>query len=141
MFARIDHVGVVAPSWEVARAFLVDVLGSVLDESCADLPDGTEYVPENTRLYTLKVGIGETRIEVLIPHDGESGIGRFLAERGPGLHHIAYACDDVPGETERLRSRGLEPIPVGDMSDGVFFHPRDTMGILIELVARPGATR
>jgi methylmalonyl-CoA/ethylmalonyl-CoA epimerase len=135
MIGRIDHVGVVAPSWETARSLLVDTFGWALDESC--LPDGIEYEPEDTRLYSLKTEQGETRVEVLIPRDSRSGIGRFLAKRGPGLHHIAYACEDLSRETERLRARGLEPIPIGDLREGVFFPPRDTMGILIELVPRP----
>jgi methylmalonyl-CoA/ethylmalonyl-CoA epimerase len=130
---RIDHVGVVAPSWPAAEDLLAGTFGLLLDESCADLPDGMEYEGDGSRIYFLKVGDGETLIEVLIPRP-DTGTGRFLARRGPGLHHIAYACDDVPAETERLRAQGLEPIAIGDMLNGVFFRPKDTMGILTELV-------
>ena len=64
---------------------------------------GLDYtqVPQNTRIYFVKVGLGETLIEILIPQDTVSGIARYLAKRGPGLHHLGYACDDVPAEARR----------------------------------------
>ena len=134
MIVRLDHVGVVAHAWDEASDVLVERLGFPLELSRTRMPEGNLYEPQNTRIYFVKVGLGETLIEILIPQDTTSGIARYLAKRGPGLHHLGYACDDVPAETERLRGQGLEPIAIGDGRNGVFFYPRSAMGILTELV-------
>ena len=134
MIVRLDHVGVVAHSWDGASDVLVERLGFPLELSRTRIPEGNLYEPQNTRIFFVKVGIGETLIEVLIPQDTVSGIARYLAKRGPGLHHLGYACDDVPEETRRLRDQGLEVVPIGDMLNGVFFYPSSAMGILTELV-------
>lgn len=138
MILRLDHVGVVAHSWAEASEVLVERLAFPVELGRTRMPEGNLYAPQNTRIYFVKVGLGETLIEILIPQDRESGIARYLAKRGPGLHHLGYACDDVPAETQRLRDQGLDVIPIGDMQNGVFFRPASAMGILTELViARP----
>lgn len=134
MIVRLDHVGVVAHSWTEASDVLVERLGFPLALNRTRMPEGNLYAPQNTRIYFVSVGNGETLIEVLIPQDGESGIARYLAKRGPSLHHLGYACDDVPEETRRLRDQGLTPIAIGDGLNGVFFYPASAMGILTELV-------
>lgn len=134
MIVRLDHVGVVAHAWEEAREVLVDHLGFPVELSRTRMPEGNLYEPQNTRIYFVKVGDGETLIEILIPQDTESGIARYLAKRGPGLHHLGYACDDVPQEVERLKDEGLQVIPIGNGLSGVFFYPKTSMGILTELV-------
>ena len=134
MIVRLDHVGVVAHSWDEASDVLVERLGFPVELSRTRMPEGNLYEPQNTRIYFVKVGLGETLIEVLIPQDTESGIARYLAKRGPGLHHLGYACDDVPEEARRLREQGLETIPIGTGLSGVFFYPKTSMGILTELV-------
>ena len=134
MIVRLDHVGVVAHSWGEASDVLVERLGFLVELSRTQMPEGNLYAPQNTRIYFVKVGLGETLIEILIPQDTESGIARYLAKRGPGLHHLGYACDDVPEEARRLRENGLEQIAIGDGLNGVFFYPKSAMGILTELV-------
>ncbi|MBI2760479.1 MAG: VOC family protein [Chloroflexi bacterium] len=134
MIVRLDHVGVVANSFGEASDVLVERLGFPLELSRTNMPEGNLYEPQNTRIFFVKVGLGETLIEILIPQDTQSGIARYLAKRGPGLHHLGYACDSVPEETQRLRDRGLEPIQIGTMLNGVFFYPKSAMGILTELV-------
>ena len=138
MIVRLDHVGVVANSWDEASDVLVERLGFPVELSRTRMPEGNLYEPQNTRIYFVKVGLGETLIEVLIPQDTESGIARYLAKRGPGLHHLGYACDDVPEEARRLRDQGLEVIPIGTGLSGVFFYPKTSMGILTELVVDRG---
>jgi methylmalonyl-CoA/ethylmalonyl-CoA epimerase len=133
MFIRLDHVGVVAHSWDEARAVLVDTLGFPLDAERTRLPEGNLYAPQNTRIYFVAVGIGETRIEVLIPQDTVSGIARYLARRGPGLHHLGYAVDDVAADAQALRAKGLQQIDLPG-GNAAFFYPKDVMGILTELV-------
>lgn len=141
MILRLDHVGVVAHSWEEANDVLVARLGFPVELSRTRMPEGNLYEPQNTRIYFVKVGLGETLIEILIPQDTVSGIARYLAKRGPGLHHLGYACDDVPAETRRLQEQGLEVIPIGNMLNGVFFYPKSAMGVLTELVVAPELRR
>src|SRR6266508_1869771 len=86
VFTRLDHAGIVVPSWEEARRLLLDQFGLALDTERTALPDGNYYAPGNTRIFFVRVGAGDTRIEVLIPQDTLSGIARFMARRGPGLH-------------------------------------------------------
>lgn len=139
MFARIDHVGLVAPSIDEARAVLGDKLGLVIDKDRSNWPEGSYFAPEQTHNFFFTVGEGETVVEVLVPAPGAtSGTARYLAKRGAGLHHVCYACVDVHEEAERLRAEGLEEIALPRAQDGrrtvAFFHPRSTGGVLTELV-------
>lgn len=146
MFVRLDHVGLVAPSIEEARAVLGDSLGLRLDEARSNWPTGSYFEPEQTYNFFFDVGEGETQVEVLIPAPGAtSGTARYLAKRGAGLHHICYACLDVQDEAARLRANGLEEIALPKTADGrrtaAFFHPRSTGGVLTELVPLRARTR
>ena len=139
MFVEIDHVAVVAATWDDARDVLLAKLGLELDEKRSPLPDGVYFAPERTNNYFLKVGLGNTRIEVLIPADTTSGTAKFLARNGPGLHHIGYACADVAVEAARLEECGLRRIDIGPSANpnrlaAAFFHPKSVNGILTELV-------
>jgi methylmalonyl-CoA/ethylmalonyl-CoA epimerase len=138
-FVHIDHVGIVAATIEQARQILGDALGLDLDEARSQWPTGSYFPPEQTFNYFFQVGEGETQVEVLIPEVGAtSGAARFLERRGPGLHHLCYACADVHAEAERLVANGLQEIDLPRRADGrrnvAFFHPRSTGGILTELV-------
>ena len=96
---------------------------------------------EDVQIFFFKIGEGETLIEVLIPLDETSGTAKFLAKRGPGLHHLGYASDNLDEDAERLRGLGLQEIELThgrpDL-EGVdrmaFFHPKSAMGILTEIV-------
>lgn len=139
MFVEVDHIGIVAHTWKEAAAVLVNQLGLVVDEKRAPLPDGSYFAPERTNNYFLKVGLGKTRVEVLIPADTTSGTARFLARNGPGLHHIGYGATDVAVEAERLEAAGLRRINLGPGTPGrpltaAFFHPKSVNGILTEIV-------
>ena len=139
MFVEVDHIGIVAGSWGDAAQVLLDKLGLELDEKRSPLPDGVYFAPERTNNYFVKVGLGKTRVEVLIPADDSSGTARFLARNGPGLHHIGYACADVAVEAERLEQAGLKridlgPPPPSGRFGAAFFHPKSVGGILTELV-------
>lgn len=133
MFVRLDHVGVVAHSWDEAKEVLVDKLGFPVDASRTRLPEGNLFAPQNTRIYFVSIGLGETRIEVLIPQDTTSGIAKWLQKRGPSLHHLGYAVENVAEDARALRDKGLRQIDLGDIS-AAFFYPKDVMGVLTELV-------
>lgn len=139
MFARIDHVGVVAYSIDEANAILGDALGLVIDEPRSKWPEGSYFAPEQTYNFFFKVGDGDTCVEVLVPAPGAtSGTARYLDKRGPGLHHICYACTDVHVEAERLLAAGLSEVTLPRAADGrrtvAFFKPQGNAGILTELV-------
>ena len=137
MLTRLDHVGVVAHSLDEASAVLVNRLGFELDQARSPLPDGGYFAPERTQIFFIKIGIGETRIEILLPEDNKSGIGRWLEKRGPSMHHMCYASTDVPKDAADLRNQGLEMIDFGNDLETLtacFFHPRSMNGILTELV-------
>lgn len=138
-FVHIDHVGLVAHTIEQAQQVLGDALGLELDQPRSQWPTGSYFPPEQTYNFFFQVGNGETQVEVLIPEQGAtSGAARFLQRRGPGLHHVCYACADVHAEAERLLANGLAEIDIPRAEDGrrsvAFFHPRCTGGVLTELV-------
>lgn len=142
-FVYIDHVGLVAYTIEQARQVLGDALGLDLDEARSSWPTGSYFPPEQTYNFFFAVGEGQTQVEVLIPEEGAtSGAAKFLAKRGPGLHHLCYACQDVHAKAERLAGRGLDEIAIPRGADGrrtvAFFHPRSISGVLTELVPLRG---
>lgn len=78
-------------------------------------------------------------VELLEPLGPETTVGRFLSRRGPGLHHVAFATDDIVGELARLEEAGFElidrePRPGAHGAQVAFLHPRSTGGVLVELV-------
>lgn len=85
------------------------------------------------------VGDGDARIELIEPLSPDSGVGRFIDRRGPGLHHIAFRVPDLATTLERLAARGVElidrePRPGAHGRRVAFVHPRSTAGVLVELV-------
>ncbi len=138
-FVHIDHVGLVASSIEQARQVLGEAVGLELDEDRSHWPEGSYFPPEQTHNYFFQVGGGETQVEVLVPEPGAtSGAARFLERKGPGLHHLCYACEDVHDEAERLLAAGMQEIDLPRPDDQrrrvAFFHPRTAGGVLTELV-------
>ena len=85
------------------------------------------------------VGEAAGKLELIEPLSAESGVGRFLAKRGPGIHHLAYRVPDLAATLERLAADGVElidrvPRPGAHGHRVAFLHPRSTGGVLIELV-------
>lgn len=128
MIGRIDHVGIAVASIEEARRFW-ESLGLVIDH--------VEEVPqEGVRVAMLVVG--ESRIELLEPTRPDSPIATFLARRGPGIHHLCLASDDVRADDARLRAAGTELLrPEPTRGAGgcwiQFVHPKSAGGVLVEL--------
>ena len=139
MFLRIDHIGIVAPSFAEGFSIMVDQLGLELDDARSPLPDGVFFAPEQSHAYFFTAGQGDTRVEMLVPASGAtSGTARFLERRGPGLHHLAFACEDLDAEADRLVAAGLVEVQLPRTADGrrtaSFFSPASVGGILTELV-------
>ena len=131
---RIDHVAIVVRDLEAALRFYRDTLG-IAPSRVLDFPQ------EGVRIAFLPLGgPGGSEIELLQPTDPETGIARFLEKRGEGLHHICLEVPDIARALDELRAQGRAvldetPRPTAE-GRGIFIHPRDTSGVLLELVQR-----
>jgi len=129
VFLGLNHVGIAVADIDVAVALYTGKLGGSLIRR-GNL-DGLDFA---------LVDSGGVELELLHATDIAEGIGKFLAERGPGLHHLAYTVDDIHAEVERMVGEGFEQS--GEIRVGVhgtpivFFHPRSVGGVLTELVER-----
>ncbi|HET7339984.1 MAG TPA: methylmalonyl-CoA epimerase [Methylomirabilota bacterium] len=134
MIRRIHHVGIVVKRLTDAYAFYRRVLGLPLVRE-AELPD------QGVRAALLSAG--ESEIELLEPLGPSTSVGRFLARRGEGLHHLCFDTADVGAELAGLKNRGVElldtaPRP-GLAGQIAFLHPRACSGVLVELATPPEA--
>jgi len=130
MFAQIDHVGVAVEDLEAAIA---------LHEQTYGLALAHREVVEEQGVEAVLLDAGESHVELLRPLQPDTAVGRFLASRGPGLHHVAYRVDDIDAALDALRDRGVQLIDetprVGIRDSRVaFVHPRSTGGVLTEIV-------
>lgn len=134
---RIDHVAIVVERLDDALTFYRDTLG-LSPSSIVDFPS------EGVRIAFLPLG-GEngSQIELLEPMSQESGVGRFLAARGGGLHHICLEVPNIDEALANLQSQGarvLDASPrVTAEGRGIFLHPKGAFGVLVELVQRSDA--
>ncbi len=124
---RIAHLGVAVESIDAALAFYRDVLGLV---------PGTPEQADGARIVSLP--FGESAVELLEPLTPESPIAKFLARRGPGIHHVCYRVPDLEAALTACRAAGYRLVDdVPRMGAGghriAFIHPKSTAGILIEL--------
>lgn len=129
MFGRIDHIGVAVATLEDGLALYEEALGLHVEHR--------EIVPEQG-VEAVLIEVGEGHIELLVPLGEDTPVGKFLATRGPGLHHVAYQVRDCAAELDRLRGRGIgliDDVPrIGIRGSRVaFLHPKSTGGVLIEL--------
>ena len=130
MFAGIEHIGVAVR--EIAAAM------GLYRESFGMREQHRERV-ESFGVEAALLEVGDGHVELIEPLSPDSGVGRFLAERGPGVHHVAYRTEDIEGALQAAREAGLELIDqearVGIGGSRVaFIHPRATGGVLTELV-------
>ena len=124
---RIAHVGIAVPDLEAAVAFYRDVLGIV--PGPPETADGATI---------LSLHLGDSDVELLAPLTPASPIGKFLAKRGPGIHHICYRVPNLDAALEACRAAGyrlVDEIPRRGAAGHriAFVHPKATEGILIEL--------
>lgn len=125
----IDHVGVAVNDIEAALAFFTANFGA---------PDAEVVALDDQGVRACLIEIGQTRLELLQPLTLESAVGRFLARRGEGLHHLALNVDDIGGKLRILSANGLSLVdrePRHGLSGTIaFVHPRSVFGVLTELV-------
>jgi methylmalonyl-CoA/ethylmalonyl-CoA epimerase len=125
--ARVSHIGVAVRDLDQAAAFYRDVLGAKPEGG--ERADGADLV---------RFAMGELEIELLTAQDAESPVGKFLARRGPGIHHICFRVPDLDAALARCREEGYELIDQSPRAGAngrrvAFLHPRSTAGILLEL--------
>lgn len=133
---ELHHVAVAVPSLDEAVPFYRDLLGYRVDEPRA-------VADQHVRVaFATREG---SRVELLEPIDAQSGVARFLADRGrPTLHHLCFVVDDLAGTLARLAAEGVELIdhvPRRGVEGLVaFMHPRAANGVLVELIDRASLT-
>jgi methylmalonyl-CoA/ethylmalonyl-CoA epimerase len=126
---KIDHVAIVVEDIDESLSFWRDALGLQLQEQ-RDVP------VEKSRIAFLP--LGDSEIELVQPTTPDSGIAKYLAKRGQGLHHVCLEVDDIDGMLVELQARGVRMI--NDLPrispDGrryAFVHPESAGGVLVEL--------
>ena len=130
MFAQIDHVGVAVADLDAAIA---------LHERTYGLTLAHREVVEEQGVEAALLDVGDGHVELLAPLGEETPVGKFLAKRGPGLHHVAYRVEDINstlGELNRSGVRMIDEVARRGIRDSMvaFLHPSATGGVLTELV-------
>jgi methylmalonyl-CoA/ethylmalonyl-CoA epimerase len=130
MFDRIDHVGVAVEDLDEAIAFYAQSL---------EMPLTHRETVESQGVEAALLDVGDGHVELLQPLGPDTAVGKFLAKRGPGLHHVAYAVDDIDAALASLGEAGIELID-SEAREGIrgsrvaFLHPRSTGSVLTEIV-------
>jgi methylmalonyl-CoA epimerase len=131
MALNVHHLGIAVPDLDAAVLVYADLFGATVEHRERVEDQGVEAV---------SLRVGESRIELLQALGPDTPVGRFVAKRGPGIHHVAFEVEDVAAELERLKAhdvvlvdevprRGLFGLQVA------FVHPEATGGVLAEFVA------
>jgi methylmalonyl-CoA epimerase len=131
--ARLDHVGIAVADIAEALAFYRDALGLEIDapEEVASQRVRAHFIP-------AVAGAPPASLELLEATAGDSPISRFTAKRGPGLHHLTFAVDDIAAALAELKARGIRlidevPRPGAHGCLVAFVHPSSAHGVLVEL--------
>lgn len=130
MFNRIDHIGVAVQDIEQALPLYRDAFG---------MDVAHREIVEEQGVEAVLLDVGENHVELLAPLGGDTPVGRFLAKKGPGLHHVAYQVTDIDAALVALKSAGLALIDeqprIGIRGSRVaFVHPKSTGSVLTEIV-------
>jgi len=127
--SHIEHIGIAVTSLEIAIPYYETLLGT----KCY----ATEEVADQ-KVKTAFFKVGQTKIELLESTDSEGPIGKFLEKKGPGVHHLAFAVDDVNSALQQANDAGIQLIDKQGRkgAEGLtigFLHPKSTLGVLTEL--------
>ena len=128
-FIRVEHLGIAVHSLEEAEPLYTRLLG---------VPPYKRETVESEGVVTSFFRVGPNKIELLQSLNSEGPIAKFLAQRGEGFHHVAYAVEDIRASMARLREQGFqllsdEPRQGADRQWVCFLHPRSAGGMLVEL--------
>jgi methylmalonyl-CoA epimerase len=130
VFESVDHIGVAVDDLDASIKLYSEQLGMPLEHRETVAEQGVE---------AALLGVGASHVELLAPLAEDTPVGKFLAKRGPGIHHAAYRCADVAAALESCKERGLRVIdekPRRGIRGSLvaFLHPASTGGVLTELV-------
>jgi methylmalonyl-CoA/ethylmalonyl-CoA epimerase len=131
---KINHIAVVVENVDAALTFWRDALGLPVQH----IEHNTDEAVDIAFLPTGEVG----EIELIAPFTPDSGIAKYLAKKGAGLHHLCLDVDDLDAALARLHAANIEliteqPRVRPDGTRYIFVHPRSTGGVLLELYERP----
>lgn len=126
---KVEHIGIAVKSMEQANELFKKLFGKA------------HYKIENVESENVATSffqLGETKIELLEAENPQSAISKFIEKRGEGIHHIAFAVDDIRSEIKRLKGEGFifiseEPQKGADNKLICFIHPKSANGVLVEL--------
>lgn len=126
---KIEHIGIAVKDLERSNEVYAKLLGK---------PHYKSELVESENVNTSFFQIGESKIELLSTTSEESAIAKYLDKRGEGIHHLAFAVENIEAEVERLKAEGFLPISEkpkrgADNKLVFFFHPKTANGVLIEL--------
>lgn len=126
---KIEHIGIAVKDLENSNELFTKLLGK---------PHYKVEKVESENVDTSFFQIGDSKIELLEATSKESAIAKYIEKKGEGVHHIAFAVEDIEKEVERLKEEGFQPISSkpkqgADNKLVFFFHPKSTNGVLIEL--------
>lgn len=126
---KIEHIGIAVKDLEKSNEVFAKLLGT---------PHYKTEMVESENVNTSFFKIGESKIELLHATSPESAIAKYLDKKGEGIHHLAFAVEDIEKEVERLKAEGFQPISEkpkkgADNKLVFFFHPKSANGVLIEL--------
>lgn len=130
--SHIEHIGIAVENMAEAIEYYENVLGF----KCYKI----EEVPDQ-KVRTAFFMVGQTKIELLETTDPDGPIGKYIEKRGPGIHHLAFAVEDVNHSLNEAKEKGLQLIDeqarkgADDMQIG-FLHPKSTMGVLTEFCGK-----
>jgi methylmalonyl-CoA/ethylmalonyl-CoA epimerase len=127
--ATIDHVGIAVADLGASLEFFRDAIGLEL-EPAEDVPS------QRVRAHFLPAG--QASVELVEPTSGDSPIAKYIAKRGPGLHHLCLRVDDIEAALAELKGKGVRlidetPRPGAHHSLVAFIHPSSTHGVLVEI--------
>jgi len=134
LFGRIDHIGVAVEDIDAAIELYRDSFGMELAHRETVESQGVEAV---------LLDVGDGHVELLAPLGPDTPVGKYLAKNGTGLHHVAYAVDDIDAALEKIAAAGIQLID-SEPRTGIrgsrvaFLHPRSTGGVLTEIVEPAG---
>ena len=130
VFTRVDHIGVAVEDLDAALALYEGDYGMTLVHREVVTEQGVE---------AILLDVGENHVELLAPLGPDTPVGKFIAKRGPGMHHVAYQVTDIEAALASLRESGVRLIDeqprVGIRGSLVaFLHPKSSGGVLTEIV-------
>jgi len=130
---KINHIALAVPDLEAGEKFWQDIIG---------LPKTKSYREEAQGVDVTFFQAGEASVELISPLDDASGVAKYLAKRGPGMHHLCFEVDDIEATLTELAAKGVQLIDETPRTNkkGVrvaFVHPKSTGGVLVEFYEYP----